>query len=152
MRERRVVGPVLLVLFAAQLMVAVRTFPSYISYFNPLIGSHRNADRILIDSNLDWGQDLRRLKQWTDAHGVDFIRIDYFGGGDIEHLFAEKAERWTAPRPEPLPRGWYAVSRHFYRVSFDPKESPVDYDTYLEASNAEYVTTVGGSIDVYRVP
>ena len=126
-------------------------YPSYISYFNELIGSHRNADRFLIDSNLDWGQDLRRLKRWADANGVDFIRLDYFGGGEPAYEFGPRAERFPAPSPQLLPKGWFAVSRHFYRVSFDPRESPIDYDTYLAASKARYVTTVGGSIDVYRV-
>jgi hypothetical protein len=44
------------------------------------------------------------------------------------------------------------VSRHLYRLSFLPARSPVDYDTYLRASGAHYATTIGGSIDVYRVP
>ena len=30
-------------------------------------------------------------------------------------------------------------------------QSRKHYDTYLAASKAEYVTTIGGSIDVYRV-
>lgn len=139
------------VLVAWHCISSVIAWPSYISYFNELIGSPRNADRFLVDSNLDWGQDLKRLHLWADEHGVDFMRIDYFGGGDISYEFGDHAERWSAPRPQPLPPGWFAVSRHFYRVSFDPRESPVDYDTYLAASRAKYVTTVGGSIDVYRV-
>lgn len=130
---------------------SVLAYPSYISYFNELIGSHRNADKFLIDSNLDWGQDLHRLKLWCDANGVGFIRVAYFGGGEPAYEFGSRAERWIAPQPRLLPKGWFALSRHFYRVSFDPAESPVDYDTYLAASRARYVTTVGGSIDVYRV-
>jgi hypothetical protein len=147
-RKRAVAVGVLAGWFALASFLA---WPGYLSYFNELTGSARNADRLLIDSNLDWGQDLRRLKAWTDEQGIAFIRIDYFGGGDIEQLFGSRAVRWTAPRPQPLPKGWFALSRHFYRVSFDPHESPVDYDAYLEASKARYVTTVGGSIDVYVV-
>lgn len=147
-RRRTVAVAALVVWFVG---ASVAAWPNYISYFNEATGSHRNADRLLIDSNLDWGQDLRRLERWTREQGIDSIRIDYFGGGDIEHLFGDRAERWTAPRPQPLPKGWFALSRHLYRASFDPTESPVDYDTYLEASNARYVTTIGGSIDVYRV-
>jgi 4-amino-4-deoxy-L-arabinose transferase-like glycosyltransferase len=139
------------VLVAWHCLASLVAWPSYLSYFNELIGSPRNADRFLIDSNLDWGQDLHRLRLWSDTHGVDFLRIDYFGGGDVAYEFGPKGERWTAPRPERLPPGWFAVSRHLYRVSFDPTESPVDYDTYLALSKARYVTTVGGSIDVYRV-
>ncbi|MDQ3280445.1 MAG: glycosyltransferase family 39 protein [Acidobacteriota bacterium] len=139
------------VLVAWHCMASLIAYPSYLSYFNELIGGNRNADRFLIDSNLDWGQDLRRLRLWCDANHIPFIRIDYFGGGDIRYEFGPRATRWDAPRPQPLPKGWFAVSRHFYRVSFDPHESPIDYDTYLEASHARYATTVGGSMDVYRV-
>lgn len=137
------------VLIALHVLAGVLAYPGYVSYFNVLIGSHRNADRYLIDSNLDWGQDLRRLRLWTEENGVDFIRIDYFGGGSVEHEFGKRGEVFTAPRPGPLPEGWFAVSRHLYRAR--AAEVPVDYATYLEASRARYVTTVGGSIYVYRV-
>ncbi len=139
------------VLVAAHALTAVIAYPSYLSYFNPLIGSPRNADRILIDSNLDWGQDLRRLGQWARANEIGTIRVHYFGAGNVEQELGERAIRWPAPRPERLPSGWFAVSRHFYRLSFLPARSPVDYDAYLRASGARYVTTIGGSIDVYRV-
>ncbi len=143
-RKRIAVGALL----AWHCVSSVIAWPSYLSYFNELIGSPRNADRFLIDSNLDWGQDLRRLRIWCDEHNIPFIYIDYFGGGDIRHEFGNRAARLTAPRPELLPKGWFAVSRHFYRVSF---EYPHNYDEYFEASRARYVTTVGGSIDVYHV-
>ncbi|HYK02696.1 MAG TPA: glycosyltransferase family 39 protein [Thermoanaerobaculia bacterium] len=139
------------VLVAWHCVSSLSSYPSYISYFNELIGGNRNADRFLIDSNLDWGQDLRRLRLWCDENGVSFIRLDYFGGGEPAYEFGNRAERFPAPAPQLLPKGWFAVSRHFYRVSFDPRESHVDYDTYLAASKARYVTTVGGSIDVYHV-
>lgn len=138
-------------LLAWHLAASFAAWPSYLSYFNELIGSHRNADRFLIDSNLDWGQDLRRLGIWMEENEVPFMRVDYFGAGDIRYELGSRAERWTGPRPEPIPPGWFALSRHFYRTSFDPRESPVDYDRYLAASRARYVTTIGGSIDVYRV-
>jgi hypothetical protein len=139
----------LLVLVALHVVLSVLAFPSYLSYFNPLIGSPRNADRVLIDSNLDWGQDLRRLGTWAREHDATPLRVHYFGAGSVEHELPG-AVRWAGPRPEPLPPGWFAVSRHFYRLSFMPGRA--DYDTYLRASHARYVTTIGGSIDVYRVP
>lgn len=150
-RERRLFDGAVAALIAWHVVTGVVAFPAYISYFNPLIGSHRNADRILIDSNLDWGQDLRRLAQWTRDHGVDVMRVHYFGAGSVEHEFGERGMRWSAPRRELLPQGWFAVSRHFYRLSFDPRRSPVTYDEYLRASGAEFVTSIGGSIDVYRI-
>ncbi len=53
------------------------------------------------------------------------------------------------PGPAPLAEGYFAVSRHLYRLS--RWMWGVDYDAYLEAQHARYVTTIGGSINVYRV-
>ncbi|HUP49804.1 MAG TPA: phospholipid carrier-dependent glycosyltransferase [Thermoanaerobaculia bacterium] len=143
---------VVIVLIAWHIGENVKTYPSYIAYFNQLIGSHRNADKFLIDSNLDWGQDLRRLDAWAHAQGVKQIAVHYFGGGSVEYEIrsAEPVVR-RAPGPVPLPGGYFALSRHFYRVSFDPSVWGIDYDAVLAAMRARRVTTIGGSIDVYRV-
>ena len=139
---------VLLVWHAAENVAA---YPGYIAYFNEVAGGKAGGDRFLIDSNLDWGQDLRRLDQWCDANGVKAISIHYFGGGDVERdLPGKNVDIRLSPGPEPLPPGWFAVSRHFYRLSFSPIW-PVDYETFLAANGGRYVTTVGDSIRVYRV-
>lgn len=128
-------------------------YPGYIAYFNEIAGGKANADRFLIDSNLDWGQDLRRLGMWAREHGVRELTIHYFGGGDLAaDLPGIRASAIPGPGLAPLPAGWFAVSRHFYRLSLSGNLWPLDYDTYLERSGAQYVTTVGDSILVYRVP
>lgn len=57
-------------------------FPRYLSYFNLFAGGPSGGARFLGDSNLDWGQDLPRLKRWMDAHGVDEVHLAYFGTAD----------------------------------------------------------------------
>lgn len=126
------------------------TYPSYIAYFNELIGSKRNADRVLVDSNLDWGQDIRRLDQWCEQRGIRKITVHYFSGADVSYdmPFARPEVRW-APERAPLPNGYFAVSRHLYRLS-----RPfwgIDYESYLKAQHAEYVATIGQSMYVYRI-
>lgn len=129
----------------------IAAYPSYISYFNPIIGSHRNADLFLIDSNLDWGQDLRRLDQWARRAGISSIALDYFGGGDLDaDLTVEHTSGW-GPSGPPLPACYFAVSRHYYRASFYPGSRWMTYADYLAISKARFVTSIGGSIDVYRV-
>ncbi|HVS33707.1 MAG TPA: hypothetical protein VMS98_19890 [Thermoanaerobaculia bacterium] len=139
---------VLLVWHAGENLAA---YPSYIGYFNEFIGSHRNADRFLIDSNLDWGQDLRRLDVWCLENGVTEIALHYFGGADPEFDLTARVIGGYGPGAALLPKGFFALSRHFYRVSFSPQVSRVTYDDYLAASKARYVTTVGDSIMVYRI-
>ena len=128
------------------------SYPNHISYFNELIGSKRNADKFLIDSNLDWGQDLRRLDHWCADNHVANITLHYFGGADPAYdLRAAKPVLLRGPGYGRLPKGYFALSRHLYRVSFAPGIWPLDYDRYLDANHARYVTTVGGSINVYAI-
>ncbi len=57
--------------------------PHYLSYFNELAGGPANGYKELVDSNLDWGQDLRALKPWLDQHQItNPIYLCYFGTAD----------------------------------------------------------------------
>ena len=56
--------------------------PNYLAYFNELAGGPANGPHYLIDSNLDWGQDLKKLKQWSDQRGLESICLSYFGHAD----------------------------------------------------------------------
>ena len=56
--------------------------PGYLSYFNLLAGGARGGWRYLLDSNLDWGQDLKRLASWQRAHGGVPLDLAYFGTAD----------------------------------------------------------------------
>jgi hypothetical protein len=61
--------------------VAVRAYPDDLSYFNALAGDH--PEHMLVDSNLDWGQDLYRLRDTIAARHIgDTVRIAYFGTAD----------------------------------------------------------------------
>lgn len=56
-------------------------FPSYLAYFNEFVGP-QNGYRALVDSNLDWGQDLKRLKAFLDRNKIDSVYLSYFGTAD----------------------------------------------------------------------
>lgn len=56
----------------------LRIHPHYLAYFNELVGPE-NGHRYLVDSNLDWGQDLPGLKAYMDRHGFERIKLSYFG-------------------------------------------------------------------------
>jgi hypothetical protein len=59
--------------------------PHYLAYFNEIVGP-RDAWRHVVDSSLDWGQDLPSLKRWLDLNPPDGpLLISYFGSGDIGH-------------------------------------------------------------------
>ena len=60
-------------------------YPHYLAYFNELAGGPRNGHEKLVDSNLDWGQDLIGLREWIARHripGDQPIWLCYFGTAD----------------------------------------------------------------------
>ncbi len=85
LRGQRVKKTALLVLGLLLLWfasAAAISFPHYIAYHNEIIGGGGNAYRVFTDSNVDWGQDLRRLTSWLkERPEIENIRVDYFGGG-----------------------------------------------------------------------
>jgi Dolichyl-phosphate-mannose-protein mannosyltransferase len=68
------------VCLAANIAAIASIHPSYLAYFNWASGGPDRGSEHLIDSNLDWGQDLVGLKRWVDqkARG-ERIGIAYFG-------------------------------------------------------------------------
>lgn len=73
------------VLFALLAWVAVESgsiHPHHLSYFNQIAGGPRNGHRYLVDSNVDWGQDLKTLKRYMDEKGIQSIKLSYFGSVD----------------------------------------------------------------------
>jgi 4-amino-4-deoxy-L-arabinose transferase-like glycosyltransferase len=78
-RSRRALPYVLGAVLLVQAGEAAAIYPYYLSFFNTLSGGPANGSRYLLDSNLDWGQDLKRLKQYTDRHGIKSLCTSYFG-------------------------------------------------------------------------
>jgi 4-amino-4-deoxy-L-arabinose transferase-like glycosyltransferase len=56
--------------------------PQYLGYFNELGGGPAGGPRYLVDSNIDWGQDLKRLAAWAREHPREPIKLAYFGSAD----------------------------------------------------------------------
>jgi hypothetical protein len=63
----------------------LRVHPHYLAYFNEAAGGPRNGYKRLVDSSLDWGQDLPGLKAWQDRHGAARLKLSYFGMADPEY-------------------------------------------------------------------
>lgn len=76
----RLGGVAVLVLVLYPLATAAAVHPSYLGYFNPASGGPDRGHRRLIASNLDWGQDLYRLKPALEELGRPGpVRLLYFG-------------------------------------------------------------------------
>lgn len=70
-----------------------RIRPDYLAYFNSIAGGPENGYRHLVDSSLDWGQDLPGLKTWLDrnTHG-ETVYLSYFGSGEPDY-YGIRAQR-----------------------------------------------------------
>jgi hypothetical protein len=73
---------------ACALLLIVETasvHPHYLAFFNALAGGPSGGRRYLVDSNLDWGQDVKNLKEYLDAHRIPEVCISYFGQADLDY-------------------------------------------------------------------
>jgi Dolichyl-phosphate-mannose-protein mannosyltransferase len=64
---------------------AIRIYPDNLAYFNELAGGPDNGYKWMVDSNLDWGQDLIGLKRYMDDHHIQKIKLAYFGTPEPEY-------------------------------------------------------------------
>ena len=85
--------------------------PDYFPYFNLLAG--RDPSLYLIDSNLDWGQDVLRLRTATRELKIDRIGLALMGPADYEALGFPNTYSLSSRNPS---RGWMAVSDQAYRM------------------------------------
>jgi hypothetical protein len=104
-----------LLVFTAGAWLLVSTLlhaPDFLPSFNELVGGTRNGYRFLADSNVDWGQDMRRLAAWSARHPQAAIKLDRFGQGPLPRGFAP-GWLWSetpGDRLAPLTAGAYVVS------------------------------------------
>lgn len=132
--------------------------PHYLAFFNALAGGPDGGWRYLVDSNIDWGQDLGGLKEWLDENGVEQVWLSYFGEGRPEYyginyigldsfpprLLNPQARPFYPHDPAP---GIYAISAtNLQGVQF------ANHDTFAWFRDKEPLDKIGYSIFIYEVP
>lgn len=95
-------------------------YPHGISFFNAWVGGPGQGVNYLVDSNLDWGQDLPALKKWVVRNQVSDLRLTYFGMDTAWRYFRDGqiiadpppwGKELAAGRTELAPKpGIYAIS------------------------------------------
>lgn len=58
---------------------AYSIYPHHLAFFNELTGGPKNGYKYLVDSNLDWGQDLPGLKKYMELNNIKKVNLSYFG-------------------------------------------------------------------------
>lgn len=146
---------VLTILILWQITSVISIYPHFLAYFNEIVGGPDKGYIYTVNSNLDWGQDLKRLKKWANEQGIEKIYVDYFGGGEAKYYLKEKYAPWWGQRdPKELPKGSYlAVSATFLQGGRGELISGFDqpYGYYRWLDQYQPITKIGYSIFVYYI-
>jgi hypothetical protein len=153
-------------LLAATLFV----HPHELSYFNEIAGGPSGGYRHLLDSNLDWGQDLLELRRYLNEAGAESepLGLAYFGAVDpaiagVRYFVPPRDPRVVDERHRvpsdtaPLRPGLYAVSVNFVQglphrlLAPDGSALLVDQDAFGYFRLMQPIARAGYSIWIYRV-
>jgi len=131
---------ILTVLFVWYIASSIKIYPSYLSYFNEFIGGPKNGGNYLSDSNIDWGQDLRRLKQYLDDNKIyDKIKMEYFwtstDGPTYYGINWQQLEQ-----NNPNQKGYIAIG-----------VSALANKEFSWLKNYEPITRIGNSVYLYKI-
>ncbi len=64
---------------ASLLVSSLLAWPHYLAYFNWPSGGPTRGHEYLLDSNLDWGQDLILLREYMESQRIESVDLAYFG-------------------------------------------------------------------------
>jgi 4-amino-4-deoxy-L-arabinose transferase-like glycosyltransferase len=152
------VGVLIGLLLLGQAIMVTRLYPHYESFFNLVVGGPSGGDRVLVDSNIDWGQDLIMLRQLMDEMGIDRVYLSYFGTatperyglryypipGFLRFVTGPEIDGYNPYSPPP---GWYAISVTSLRLGLLEQ----NLDIYAYFWDKEPVARAGHSINLYYV-
>jgi len=133
---------------ALGLWLAVGTLsvaPHYLAYFNALAGGADGGWRYLVDSNLDWGQDLPALKAYLDqlgsarGYGAPRVYLSWFGT-TYPHLYGQDFEYRLLPS-----HFAYPYPRDAARSSYNPLYPPPGLYA-IGATNLQGVGLAAGDV------
>jgi hypothetical protein len=142
---------IFILLASGLILESVASFPNYLSFFNVASGGARGGVRLLGDSNLDWGQDLKLLADWRQKNPDGNLYLCYFGMADpayygIDYINLPGGYRYGPPVKFPTGPGIIAISAtHLQGIYLDPA-----LQSYYEPlRSARPVAVLGGSIYLF---
>ena len=141
-------------LMAVWIAMFLVVYPDLLTFFNLPAGGPSKGLDYLADSNLDWGQDLKSLKQWLDEKNIDHINLAYFGTADPSYYEIACTHLPGAPffasesvaKPD-LP-GYVAISATILSGVYLEPPWRLFYRGFF---NEQPVAVIGNSIRVYWV-
>jgi 4-amino-4-deoxy-L-arabinose transferase-like glycosyltransferase len=136
-RSRSAVGTAVAVLLVTwQVSTLATANPDYFPYFNETV-SH--PEQVLVDSDLDWGQDLKRLERRLAERKVPSVSLAYEGSADLSR---EALPPYVRLPPRQPATGWVAIT------ALTRGHEPAGY-AWLNAYRP--VERIGKTIDLYFI-
>ncbi|MFA6524723.1 MAG: glycosyltransferase family 39 protein [Patescibacteria group bacterium] len=136
--------------FAAGLVIwyvasSILIYPNFLSYFNESIGGPKNGAKFVTDSNLDWGQDVIKLKKYLDDNKITEYYFTYFGS------------LWTSYygipfQPVPRATNQQDLDKLDRVVAISVSALYSEDGTYKALRSVEPDARVGFSINIYNFP
>lgn len=131
---------IILILFVWYLFANISIYPYYMTYFNELAGGPKNGVKLLSDSNIDWGQDMKRLANWLKEQNItEPIKMEYFWSGYLQPKYYG-INFTTLEQNSPLQKGWIAVGA-----------SALQGQEFYWLNNYQPIQIIGNSIYVYKI-
>lgn len=136
-------------LLACALMAfeSVWLHPHYLAHFNALVGGPARGSRMLLDANLDWGQDVTTLARYLASEGNPPVWLALFAVEDPA-AYGVRGRPLVGCRPV---AGWLAISanvRMGLYAANDRFAEPIA-GCYAWLERFEPVARLGYSIDLY---
>lgn len=160
MRTRKQLARALVVILLAWSSIeALRSYPDYMSYMNP-IGISRPHWWYLSDSNVEWGDDIKALAEYLHARGETRVRSAVLGGFLILPFYGiDNFELTSSTSEEEPPTRYVAIGASYLNGSTVPgrqidgtdesNEKRVNrFDQYRHRTPE---AVFGGSIYLYRL-
>jgi hypothetical protein len=137
------------ILFVWTAISAGLAHPDYLAYFNEIAGAR--PERILVDSDLDWGQDMGRLAAELRRRNVTYIHLACLYTGDDTRL---ALPAWDSLEPYQPVTGWVAVSQTMlknYGWMVSQQRGRGDL-AFAWLDRYQPVARIGKSILLYNIP
>jgi hypothetical protein len=115
-------------------------YPHYLTYFSEAVGGTNQGYKYLLDSNLDWGQDLKKLKKYLDDHNIEHVYLAYMGKANAEYYQINYTPLYNHLAREDLDGKVVAISLSYLYL---------EGGDFLWLKNYEKAANIGNSIYVY---
>ncbi len=142
---------VIIILFIWAILSIIFVYPSFLAYFNEIAGGPDKGYKLVVDSNLDWGQDILRLSKFIEKNNIKEIKMDYFSGAPAEYYIkTANIESFNRETPQ---KGWLAVSATIYMGACKDDKIPCSYSerAYTWLDSFKPIAKIGYSIFVYNI-